>query len=327
MTRDLLYITALLPDLPGAIYDMAAGDYSLLELIEGEFLFNLNLADGLYNSVICTELADFSVDEMADAQGLYPEVAEVVEDLIDEVMLQPCQVWGVELGDEQLAQSVAGDVPALLLSGEFDPTVPPEMAEVAAEKMTRAYVYAFSGLGHATLGRSECAMAMMLDFIADPSQAPDSSCLAETPGLTFRLPVAEDAPALVPYTNETLGIEGVTPAGWTEVRSGTLARGSSAVDQTVLIYDAGPISTADFLDLIVAQFGLAEAPSSSGKREVNSLLWTLYEAEAQGYPIDFALAESDGVTRIILLISHADEHDALYQDVFLPAVEALEVLE
>jgi pimeloyl-ACP methyl ester carboxylesterase len=326
-TRNLLYVTALLPDLPGAIYDMAAGDYSLLELIQGQFLFSLNLADGLYNSVVCTELADFTVEQMAGAEGLYPEVAEAVEDLIDEVMLQPCQAWDVELMDEALTQSVAGDIPALLLSGEFDPTVPPQMAEVAAEKMTRAYVYAFPGMGHATLGRSECAQAMMLDFVADPWQAPDSGCLAEMPGLSFRLPVAEGALALEPYTNETLGIGGLAPAGWTEVDSGVLARGASAMDQTVLIYDAAPISKDDFLGLVAEQFGLAEPPPRSSEREANGQLWTLYETEAQGYPIDFALAEGDGVTNIVLLISHADEHDALYQDVFLPAVEALEVLE
>jgi hypothetical protein len=99
------------------------------------------------------------------------------------------------------------------------------------------------------------------------------------------------------------------------------------MDQTVLIYDAAPISKDDFLGLVAEQFGLAEPPPRSSEREANGQLWTLYETEAQGYPIDFALAEGDGVTNIVLLISHADEHDALYQDVFLPAVEALEVLE
>ena len=74
-TRDLLYVTAILPDLPGAIYDMAAGDFSLLELIQSQFMFQLNLADGMYNSVICTELADFTGADMADAGGLYPELA------------------------------------------------------------------------------------------------------------------------------------------------------------------------------------------------------------------------------------------------------------
>jgi pimeloyl-ACP methyl ester carboxylesterase len=96
LTRNLLYVTALLPDLPGAIYDMAEGDFTLLELVESRFMFGLDLADGMYTSVVCAELADFGVADMADAKELYPPVVRVVEDLIDEVMLQPCPMWGVE---------------------------------------------------------------------------------------------------------------------------------------------------------------------------------------------------------------------------------------
>ena len=97
MTRDLFYVTPILPDLPAAIYDMAEGNFGLLEMIQSQFLFSLNLADGLYNSVICSELADFTVEDMAETEDLYPHVATVVEDLIDEVMLQPCRVWGIDL--------------------------------------------------------------------------------------------------------------------------------------------------------------------------------------------------------------------------------------
>jgi hypothetical protein len=322
----MLYLTTILPDLPAAIYDMAEGDFGLAELIQSQF-FNLNLADGMYNSVVCTELADFTVADMADAGDLYPQVAEVVEDLIDEVMLQPCQVWGVEHLGDYVNESVAGDIPTLLLSGEFDPTVPPPLAEVAAEKLTNAYLYTFPGMAHTNLGSGECVTSMMLDFLDDPTQAPDAGCLEELPGLVFRVPAAEAALELEPYTNDELGIGGVAPRGWTEVRSGVLARGSSPVDQTVLIYDGGPVSADDLLGLIVQQFGLAETPESSGQREANGLVWTLYEIEAQGYPVDFALAEHQGQALVILLISHAKEHETLYEAVFVPAVEALAPLE
>ena len=132
---------------------------------------------------------------------------------------------------------------------------------------------------------------------------------------------------LEPYAVEGLGILGLAPGGWTETRPGMLVRGSSAVDQTLLIFDAGPISADDFLGLIVEQFALAETPESSGERQANGLTWTLYATESQGYPIDFALAEHGGQAFVILLVSHADEHDALYATLFVPAVEALAVTE
>jgi pimeloyl-ACP methyl ester carboxylesterase len=324
-TRDLLYVTAILPDLPGAIYDMAEGDFALLELIQSQFMFQLNLADGLYNSVICTELADFTRSDLADAEGLYPQVAEVVEDLIDEVMLQPCQVWGVEHLGDSVTESVAGGIPTLLLSGEFDPTVPPHLAEVAAEKLTHAYLYTVPGVGHTTLGRSECATSIMLAFLDDPARAPDARCLEEMPGLVFRLPAT--ALYLEPYANSESGISGVAPIGWTESQPGVLVRGSSAVDQTALVYDVVPMSAGELRGIIAQQFGLAEIPESSDEREANGLTWTLYKAEAQGYPIDFALTEHQDTAWVILLVSEADEHDMLYAAVFLPAIEAMVQME
>jgi pimeloyl-ACP methyl ester carboxylesterase len=322
-TRDLLYVSQLLPDLPASIYDMAGGDYSLLALIQSQFLFQLNLADGMYNSVVCSELADFTAADMADAQDLYPEVVTVVEDLVDEVMLQPCQVWAVDPLDRGLLDSVAGDTPTLLFSGEFDPTVPPSMAEVAAEKMSTAYAYTLPAFGHAALGRSECAAAMMLAFLDDPSQAPSSACVDEMPGLVFRVPSAQGAVALVPYASDDLGIEGVAPDGWTEMDAGVLARGSSAVDQTVLIYDVAPITADEFMSVILQQFGLAEAPASSGQLDANGFAWAIYATEIQGYPIDFALTEDGEHGLVILMISEADEHGLLHEELFLPAVEAL----
>jgi pimeloyl-ACP methyl ester carboxylesterase len=324
-TRDLLYVTPILPDLPGAIYDMAEGDFALLELIQSQFMFQLNLSDGLYNSVICSELADFTAADLADAEGLYPQVAEVVEDLIDEVMLQPCQVWGVEHLGDSVTESVAGDIPALLLSGEFDPTVPPHLAEVAAEKLSHAYLYTVPGVGHTVLGRSECATSMMLAFLDDPTHAPNARCLEEMPGLVFRLPTA--ALDLEPYANSESGISGVAPIGWTESQPGVLVRGSSAVDQTALIYDVVPVSADELRGIIAQQFGLTEIPESSDEREANGLTWTLYEAEAQGYPIDYALAEHQDTTWVILLVSEAAEHVTLYEAVFLPAIEALVQME
>ena len=102
-----------------------------------------------------------------------------------------------------------------------------------------------------------------------------------------------------------------------------MARGNSAVDQTVLIYDVAPITSGEFLAIIAQQFGLAEAPASSGQLEANGFAWTIYAAEVQGYPIDFALAEDGGQSLVVLMISHAEEHDLLREAVFLPGVEAL----
>ncbi|MEJ2207462.1 MAG: alpha/beta hydrolase [Anaerolineae bacterium] len=323
-TRDLLYVSAVLPILPGAIYDMAEGDFSLLALIQSQFMFKLNLADGMYNSVICTELADFTAADMADSAGLYPEVAEVVEDLIDEVMLQPCQVWGVEHLGDWVTAPVAGDIPTLLLSGEFDPTVPPRLSEVAAEELTQAYLYTFPGEGHSVLGSSACARAMMQAFLDNPGRVPDAGCLEEMPGLAFRLPVAEIA--LEPFADEERGFRGLVPADWLARAPANLVRASSATDPAYFVLEAQPVTAAELFADLAGQLGLDPGTEPTTRAEIGSMMWDLYTFEIQGYPADLALAEDGEKAYFVFLISPADEHEALYAQLFLPAVEAMEAL-
>ncbi|MBN1657266.1 MAG: alpha/beta fold hydrolase [Anaerolineae bacterium] len=319
--RDLLYVTAILPDLPGAIYAMAEGDFALLALVESQFAFQPGLADGMYTSVICTELADFTVDDMADTDGLYPPVARVVEDLIDEVMLQPCQVWGVEHLGDWVTEPVAGDVPTLLLGGEFDPTVPPQLSDVAAEKLTHAYAYTVPGTGHSVLGSSACAHTMMLAFLDDPSQAPDASCLESAAGLVFRLPVAEIT--LEPFVDEERGFRGLVPTGWQARAPANLVRASAATDPAYFVLEAQPGTVEEMFDHLADELGLEPGLEPAAHAEIGPMTWDFYAFDIQGFPADLALAQDGEKAYFVFLISPVDEHDALYEHLFLPAVEAM----
>jgi len=321
LTRNLLYITAILPDLPGAIYDMAEGDFTLLELIESRLLFNLDLADGMYTSVVCAELADFEIADMDHSEELYPRVIRVVNDLIDEVMLQPCPVWGVEhLGDD-LTQSLAADIPTLMLSGEFDPTVPPHLAQVAAKGLTHAYLYTFPGISHGVFASSECARAMMIAFVDDPSQAPYATCLAAMQGLTFRIPVA--GLELEPFVDEERGFSGLIPVGWQALAPANMARGNSATDPAYFVLAAEPGTAAEMYARLVGQLGLPPEAKPVAEAEMGSFTWSFYTYELQGYPLDLALTEDGSQAYFVLLVSPVDEHQTLYEQLFLPAVEAM----
>jgi pimeloyl-ACP methyl ester carboxylesterase len=320
-TRNLLYLAAALPRLPSAIYDMAEGDFSLVALIESRFTFSLGLADGMYNSVVCSELADVSRADVARLEGVYPEVSEVVADLVDDVMLQPCPVWGVGYLGDALDQSLVSEIPTLLLSGEFDPTVPPHLAEVAAEGLVNAHLYTFPGMSHGILGSGECAHAMMLAFLDDPAQAPDASCLDAMPGLAFHVPPAELA--LEPFVDETRGFRGLVPSGWQELRPANLARASSVNDPAYFVLEAQPVSAAELFASLTGQLGLDPEAEPAAEVPLGALTWRLYTFQIQSNPLDLALAEEEGKAYFVLLISPAGEHDALYEQLFLPAVEAM----
>jgi len=322
LTRNFLYKTPLLPVLPRIMTDLAGGDYALVEAIQSQLLFVRDWADGMYKSVVCTEIADFTSEDFADTEGLYPQVATVMEELIAEVMLDPCEVWGVELLDD-VTGSVASDIPTLLLSGEFDPTTPPHLGEVAAEKLSHAYVYAFPGIGHGALGSGDCPVSMMLAFLDDPTQAPDASCIDEMPSVIFYVPGEATEVVLEPFTDEERGFSGLVPAGWTELAPANLARGSSAIDLTYFVLEATPGAAAELLGNLAGQLGLDPALEPVATAEVGNFTWGFYTFELQGNTADLALAEDGEKAYFVFLISAPDEHDALYDQLFLPAVEAM----
>lgn len=162
-----------------------------------------------------------------------------------------------------------------------------------------------------------------MDFLDDPATAPDDACIAGL-GATFAVPgEAGEAVELEEFTSEALGVTGLVPVGWEEVSPGVFGRGASALDQTVLLQQGAPLSADQLLDLLLGQFGLEEAPEPVGQREANGLTWNLYSFEVQGIPVDLAIAEADGLSLIVLLQGDENEREALYDTVFLPAVDAL----
>jgi hypothetical protein len=85
--------------------------------------------------------------------------------------------------------------------------------------------------------------------------------------------------------------------------------------------------------MLAPQVGLSEAPESAGQRQANGLTWTLYELDAGGVPVDMALAEREGLALLaplaglVMMQSEPGERAALYEAVFLPAVDALVPIE
>lgn len=88
-----------------------------------------------------------------------------------------CQQWGLEQPSGLENDPVSSDVPTLLLAGHFDPVTPPEYMALAAQNLTQAYPFEFSGQAHSLLRNSLCARIMAQAFLGDPSHAPHSKCV------------------------------------------------------------------------------------------------------------------------------------------------------
>ena len=82
-----------------------------------------------------------------------------------------------------------------------------------------------------------------------------------------------------------------------------------------------------FIILMAGQFGLDELPESTGTREANDLVWTLYSFEAAAQHVDMALAEGAGpTTYMVVVTSTTGTRDRYFDDVFLTGVDAFKPL-
>jgi hypothetical protein len=144
----------------------------------------------------------------------------------------------------------------------------------------------------------------------------------------FVVPAPTTGVELEPYTNEEMGLRGLVPTGWSELQPGILARGNPAADMAVLqVAVEASMGTQALLEVMAEGYGLDGPPEPAGERSANDMTWSLYAFQVQGVPRDLALAESEAGTLIVVLRSAAEERDVLYESVFLPVVDALDLIE
>jgi len=125
-----------------------------------------------------------------------------------------------------------------------------------------------------------------------------------------------DIPELEPFTNEAMGISGVVPEGWNETAPGVYARGDMTTDQTAIIQQAAPGTTAEQLTAaLLPQLGIEEFPESVGSYESTALTWDLYIIEVEAYRSvtpglggEFQFSEDDDGNPIIIIGEGAYEY-------------------
>ncbi len=189
----MMYSTDLLPMVPSIIYDARANRFDVLTRILSLLVFDRTMSYGMYYSVNCSEDGDVEESDL-DLSGLPEQVAALNDDSVAG-FLEVCDIWDVEALDSVIDAPVQSDVPTLLLSGHFDPITPPEYAEIAAETLPNSYNVVFPWGGHGAATSGECQDSVILQFINNPNQAPDTACVAEygsvrllTPNAIVKLP-------------------------------------------------------------------------------------------------------------------------------------------
>ena len=216
-----LYYMSLIPRLPQAIYDVYHGDYNLITQLQGTSLAMFDLMSrGMTYSVVCSE--DLIGQGPEDVAAAYDQLPDMLWEEIDEQfafdhgIFGICELWDVPESDPSFKQPLTGDLPALLLEGEFDPVTPPKYAELMASYLGHGYVYTFPGVGHAPVGGSRCARDMLAAFIENPDEPPDDTCMTGM-RVSFVVPGGHEVSAYEPVYVEIHGISSQIPEGWVEI--------------------------------------------------------------------------------------------------------------
>lgn len=176
-------------DLPGRDLLSAVGAYAGTDFARAmpQVLEEFGRGDTLRRP-ISPELVLYVVHELAAARSagpFYPVAYHAVlcGDLPAGVLQAGgrgvCLALGIPSADFMATVPVTSDIPTLLISSEYDAQTPPDMAEEAAQTLSRSYRVLFPGVGHLAFSRpvsGPCVAVIAQAFLRDTHQAPPDPC-------------------------------------------------------------------------------------------------------------------------------------------------------
>jgi len=188
----LMLYTAEIGHAPKAIYEASKGNFSDIEpfVLGALDITTASINWGAYYSIHCSEEA--LLDSFDHAIELSADLPQQINDYYLNTgpsaavfNFALCESWGVEAADQIESEPIYSDIPALVLTGNFDPITPPEWAQIAANTLSASFLYEFPTLGHGVMRSNKCAQEIGLQFIQTPIIEPDASCMEDLPALEF----------------------------------------------------------------------------------------------------------------------------------------------
>ena len=316
---------------PQTIHRFEKGDYSTLIAAQYSLPFAFeDISPGLYISMMCHEHVLTTTTEELQSLSTHRGVKDYgwlpFQGNADNIF-KTCKSWGSVgpyLGEND---PVISNIPSLIITGKYDPVTPPIYGQQIAEGLSNSYYFEFPNLGHTPTAAdgTGCAMDTALAFLEDPTVEPDRSCLNELEQVEFLVPYTGNPPLKLD-TTKAMGVSIEVPEDWYNIGDGFFFRGSSALDITQIGVFRARLSAEELKDWfslsIYGYRGLDTAPLKVSQREANGLAWTLYTSTSNGRPVDIAMVDYKGNSLVIMMFSHIDEREALYQTVFLPMVDS-----
>ncbi|MEL7233711.1 MAG: hypothetical protein AAGK74_04400 [Chloroflexota bacterium] len=163
---------------------------------------------------------------------------------------------------------------------------------------------------------------MMQAFLSNPQAAPNSNCISTIDPIEFYIPEAVST-RTVAFTDPISGISSVRPEGWDDFGDGTFMR-EDLTSMAMLFFMTVPdVSSDRMLRDIAQEFDIYVTPDAVDTRNSNGFLWQVYEFRDAEFMLNVAIAERNETSFIVGMLNQRFEQDALYESVFVPAVDQL----
>ncbi|GAB1471260.1 hypothetical protein MASR2M66_21380 [Chloroflexota bacterium] len=313
ITTGMLRTQQTIAIIPQLIYRTHNGDNSILTFSTAFpfYLFN-SISLGTYISVNC-----------------HDQIMTMSLEKLDKAIYELCQLWDVAPLSPAENDPVISDIPTLIFSGKYDLVTPPSFADQLAAHLTHSYLAEIPNQGHSSSvdELSDCPSKLILAFLQYPGAAPNFDCIEQNKTIKFVIPYNADTPLLLePVTIDQYQINTLIPTGWSATSFGFYNRNTSFNDVTQIGIQSATVTESDWIAWLKINFrindGFDQPAVQHNQRQANGLKWNIYEATSKGFPVDIAIAEYGNQTLMVLLFSHIDEHEALYNTVFLPVIDA-----
>lgn len=186
-------------ELPATIDALAHGDATRLAVTWAAPRLNpagIGLfSNGLFNSVSCGEWFPYESEASVEAAGkrVFPAFpSSILRNAPNlQFMRSNCDVWNVPPVASAIREPTISDIPALVMSAQYDAQTAASFGPLVARTLSKATVVEIPNVAHVAFGSpspdaNACAHAIVRDFF-EVLNAVDTSCIARVPPTDFEI--------------------------------------------------------------------------------------------------------------------------------------------
>ena len=165
--------------LPLSMHRIANRDFTEIIHDPNIFLPLPNYSIGSFWSMALNGWSDPTPDQLLEGTEWEPFVQGMSTMVFGQPFLSRVrETLGVEFQPGHI-KPMATHVPVLMLNGGEDHVCLPGHVRELAEYFTNSYCYIFEGIAHSPIDAGPCGIMMMKQFLDNPGEAPDATCMEE----------------------------------------------------------------------------------------------------------------------------------------------------